>query len=370
MEGQLSPLQMAVKTADAVLKRHPLLSKSWHYEIGVMLKGVEGVWRRTGASKYFEYIQSNIDFFLDDAGEIKTYTMTDYNLDQINTGKILFTLYQATKGEKYRQAIYALREQLNGHPRTVAGGFWHKKIYPWQMWLDGIYMAAPFYAEFAATFGETEAFDDVVKQFRIIAAQATDARTGLLYHAWNENKEQQWAAPETGCSPHIWGRALGWFAMAMVDVLDYLPAGENRQFIIDLLEKVMTAVVKIQDPATGVWYQVMDQGNRKGNYLESSASAMFVYALAKGSLGGYLPQHYLQTAQKGYEGLIRQFVTADPAGNVDFGGICSVAGLGKYKEDMAYRDGSFAYYISEPVVVNDYKGVGPLIMAGVVLGER
>lgn len=369
MTAEMSPPEMATKTADAVLKRHPLLSESWHYEIGVMLKGVEQVWRKTGASRYFDYIRRNIDFFVNDAGAIKTYRMDEYNLDQINTGKILFTLYQVTKADKYRQAIYTLREQLKGQPRTVSGGFWHKKVYPWQMWLDGIYMAAPFYAEFAATFGEAEAFDDVVRQFQILDEHATDPQSELLYHAWNENKEQQWANRETGCSPHVWGRALGWFVMALVDVLDYLPAGGNRDYLIGLLDRVMTAVLKVQDPATGVWYQVMDQGERKGNYLESSASAMFVYAMAKGSLAGYLAGEYLQAAQRGYQGLLRQFVTVEPTGNVDFSGICSVAGLGKYKEDMAYRNGSFDYYISEPVVVNDYKGVGPFMMAGAVLGQ-
>lgn len=350
----------SASTARSVMQRSPLLSRRWHYEPGVALLALKQLWQETGEREIYDFIKRNIDEFVGPDAAIRTYRLQEYNLDQINEGKLLFFLHETTGDERYRKAAYLLREQLRTHPRTKEGGFWHKQIYPYQMWLDGIYMASPFYAEFASRFDEPAGFEDVAHQIVTIEAHTQDPETGLLYHAWDESKEQQWADPRTGCSPHFWGRALGWYAMAIVDVLDYLPEDHARRTqIISILQAAMSAVARVQDPASGVWYQVLDQGDRPGNYLESSASCMFVYAMAKGIRKGILGEEYLAVARRGLDGILAEFVTADEQGLVNLGGICAVAGLG----GKPYRDGSFEYYVGEPVIANEYKGVGPFIMA-------
>ena len=206
----------------------PARTERWSYEQGVLLKGIENVWLNTADGKYFNFIQHSIDRFVTDDGNIKTFKLDDYNLDNVNEGKLLLTLYRITEKEKYKKAADHLREQLKGQPRTHEGGFWHKKIYPYQMWLDGLYMGEPFYAEYAMLFHDTAAFDDIAKQFIWMEAHSRDAKTGLLYHGWDESKQQRWANPQTGLSPHFWGRAIGWYAMALVDALDYFPRTIQR----------------------------------------------------------------------------------------------------------------------------------------------
>lgn len=356
----------SVRAADSVMARHPLLSRRWHYEPGVVLLALRQVWRATGDRRYYAYIKANIDSLVTPEGQIRTYRLEEYNLDQINEGKLLFCLFHETGDERYRKAAYLLREQLASHPRTAEGGFWHKQVYPHQMWLDGIYMASPFYAEFAATFGEPLAYDDVGRQIFLAWHHARDPRTGLLYHGWDESKSQAWADPETGCSPCFWGRAIGWYAMAIPDVLDHLPGDHpQRGWLVSILGDLARGIAAVQDPASGVWYQVLDQGGRAANYLEASASCMFVYALAKGVRLGYLDSAALEVARRGYAGILEQFVTVDhapsltPTGLVSVHHICSVGGLG----GKPYRDGSFAYYVGERVMSNEYKGVGSFILA-------
>jgi unsaturated rhamnogalacturonyl hydrolase len=354
--------EWSVKMAESVMKRHTALSDRWRYEYGVVLKALEQVWLETGQRKYYDYIKENVDRFVDHEGNIQTYRLDEYNLDRINAGKILFRLYATTGDERYKKAAYLLREQLKRQPRTSEGGFWHKQIYPHQMWLDGIYMAAPFYAEFAKMFDESGTFDDVLHQIVLVESHTRDPKTGLFYHGWDESRSQRWADPETGCSPNFWGRAMGWYAMGIVDVLDHLPQDHpEREKIVAILDGVLSALGRVQDQPTGLWYQVLDQGDRQGNYLEASASCMVVYAIAKGVRNGYLDRPYLDLARKGYRGMLEHFVEVDEQGLVNLQQICSVAGLG----GTPYRDGSFDYYISEPVVTNDYKGVGPFILASV-----
>jgi len=332
----------------------------WTYDHGVVLKGIEGIWRSTGDGKYFRYIQQSMDQFVNSDGTIRTYTLDDYNLDNILPGRNLLLLYKVTGQEKYRKAAALLREQLKTHPRTSEGGFWHKKIYPSQMWLDGLYMAEPFYAEYAATFHEDADFDDIARQFVLMERHARDARTGLLYHGWDESRKQRWANPTTGRSPNFWGRAMGWYGMALADTLDYFPQGHpQRDELIAILIRFGAAIEKYQDKKTGLWYQVLDKGSGKGNYLEASAPCMFVYALAKGVRSGYLPATYLQVAQKGYKGIVDHFIKTDARGQVNLDGTVSVAGLG----GNPYRDGSYQYYLSERVVTNDPKGVGAFLLA-------
>lgn len=356
----------SVRMANSAMTRYTADQAKWHYEQGLLLQAIEQVWRVTGAVKYRHFIQETIDLFVDAQGNIQTYQLEEYNLDQINPGKVLFPLWYSTGDRRYATALQLLRRQLAGQPRTPSGGFWHKQIYPDQMWLDGIYMASPFYAEYASAFDEPAGFDDVVHQITLLAEHARDAQTGLLYHAWDERKQQRWANPVTGCSPHFWGRALGWYAMALVDVLDHLPCEHAaRASVIARLNGVVEAVAKVQDPATGLWYQVLDQGARAGNYLEASASCMFVYAIAKAVRKAYVPIGQLAIAQRGYQGILSRLVSIDDRGGVNLTGVCSVAGLG----GNPYRDGSFEYYIKEPVMTNDLKGVGPFILAAIELED-
>ncbi|SRR6266545_480534 len=346
---------------DAAKKETGKPSK-WTYDLGVVLKGIEGVWFATGDGRYFRHIQENLDHWLQPDGTIRTYKMEEYNIDNVLLGRSLLTLYKVTGQEKYRKAAELLRTQLRTHPRTSEGGFWHKKIYPHQMWLDGLYMAEPFYAEYAATFNEPEAFDDIAKQFILMERHSRDSKTGLLYHGWDESREQGWADKTTGRSPNVWGRAMGWYGMAIVDTLDYFPANHPaRNQLIAILNRLADAVAKYQEPKSGLWYQVVDKGGARGNYLEASASAMFVYTLAKGVRQGYLPAPYRKVAEKAYKGIVKKFVKPISVAQVNLDGTVSVAGLG----GTPYRDGSYEYYLSEKVITNDPKGVGAFLQASV-----
>jgi unsaturated rhamnogalacturonyl hydrolase len=350
----------AIRMADSVMQRNPVLGTTWTYEWGLMLKAILDVWRATGDSRYFDYVKTNVDTLVDAQGNIQTYRPDDYNLDLINPGKVLFPLLRETGDPRYEQAARRLRDQLRTQPRTNSNGFWHKQIYPYQMWLDGIYMASPFLAEYAATFGEPDIFDDISHQITLIARHTRDTSSGLHYHAWDESQQQPWADPVTGCSPHYWGRALGWYVMAIPDVLDYLPENHlQRGEIITIFARALAAVVAVQDRESGVWYQVLDQGSRPGNYLEASASCMFAYALARGIERDYLDHSYTSAARRAYQGILARFVEVAQAGLVNLNGICSVAGLG----GTPYRDGSYDYYVNEKIVSNDFKGVGPFVMA-------
>src|ERR1044071_5431188 len=249
----------------------PSRPERWSYEQGVALKGMESVWVNTGDGKYFNFIQQSIDRFVNDDGTIKTYKLDEYNLDNINEGKLLLTLYRGTEKEKYKKAADLLREQLKSHPRTSEGGFWHKKIYPYQMWLDGLYMGEPFYAEYASLMHEDTTFNDIARQFILMEQHARDPKTGLLYHGWDESKQQRWANKTTGASPNFWDRAMGWYAMALVDVLDYFPKDHpKRPALLAILARVAEATKKYQDARSGLWYQVMDKATEKGNYKEAS----------------------------------------------------------------------------------------------------
>ncbi|MFC1481737.1 glycoside hydrolase family 105 protein [Candidatus Neomarinimicrobiota bacterium] len=338
-------------------------SAKWRYTTGLFLKSILAVWEATDDQKYFAYVQRVIDSFIADDGTIATYKISDYNIDKINSGKVLLALYSTTGTEKYKLAADILRGQLADHPRTQTGGFWHKQRYPWQMWLDGIYMGAPFYAGYSKMFNDPAGFDDVVNQILLIDVQTRDPETGLRYHAWDESKEQRWANPVTGTSPHFWGRAMGWYAMAIVDVLDYVPEDHiERSKILFILDDLVGAIKNYQDNS-GLWYQVVDLGDREGNYLEASASAMFVYAIAKGVNQGYLDSKYWQVAETGFDGLVNNLISVNENGAMSLNQVCAVAGLG----GDPYRDGSYEYYIGEPVVANDLKGVGPFILASIEL---
>ncbi len=366
-------LEWAIKAADSFISRNPDFRityekdrdrQKWHYEQGLMANALYQLYLQTGDQKYYDFIVNNIDQFVDDEGNIRSYKQKSYKLDDIGPGLTLLRLYQETENPKYKKAADQLRQQLEKQPRTSDGGFWHKQIYPYQMWLDGLYMAAPFYTEYALMFNQPEDLDDVLKQFRLIQKHNYDAGTGLYYHGWDEKKVQIWANPETGLSPNYWGRSLGWYEMALVDVLELLPKGHpGRAELGHQLQELSIVLLKYRDSQTKVWYQVLDQGDRAGNYLEASASIMSVYAFAKGTNLGFLDSDFYQQAKQSFNGVLREFVKINDDGLLDIQHVCSVAGLG----GKTNRDGSFEYYISEPQRTNDYKAVGPFILAAVEL---
>jgi rhamnogalacturonyl hydrolase YesR len=336
----------------------------WGYEHGLMLKALEQVWQRTGEPKYRAYIVKMMDYSLPANGSILRYKAADYSLDNINAGRTLLTLGQQTDLDytKYQHAAELLHQQLDAQPRTKEGAYWHKQRYPNQLWLDGLYMAEPFAAEYAQLFHRPADFDHVARQFAQVEKHLVDPKTGLLYHGYDESRGQAWANKTTGQSPNFWGRGIGWYAMALVDVLDYFPKDHpERKNLIKYLQRLAPVLARYQDPKTGVWWQVTDQGGRAGNYVEASASCMFVYALQKGVRLGYLDRKYAAVARKGYAGILRQFVQTEPDGTLALNGTVSVGGLG----GTPYRDGSYEYYLSEPIKKNDFKGVGPFIMASV-----
>lgn len=334
----------------------------WGYTHGLVVKAMLETWKHTGNNEYFYYSKIYADSLIDNNGKIKMNYLS-FNIDNINPGKILFDLYDQTKDERYKIAMDTLRKQMREHPRTSEGGFWHKLKYTHQMWLDGIFMASPYLAQYGATFGDTAVYSDVVNQILLIAEKTYDPVTGLYYHGWDESKEQAWANKTTGCSPNFWSRSIGWYAAAIVDVLDFLPAEtEGRDEILKIAENLATTLVKYQDSKSGVWYQVTDQGSRDGNYLESSASSMFVYFLSKSINKGYISKEYTVATKKAFDGIIKTFIKEETDGTITITNCCAVAGLGG---DKVYRDGSFEYYISEPVIENDPKSVGPFILASI-----
>lgn len=350
----------SVRMAESVMQRTPDLMDEWDYEQGVVLKGFFELYERTGDERFWNYVKHNIDRSIRQDGSIATYEMEEYNVDQVNTGKILFMVYEATGEERYRRAIDTLRTQLDKHPRTSEGGFWHKQRYPYQLWLDGVYMIGPFLARYGQEFNDPEAFDEIAHEILLVARYMRDPATGLYYHGWDESRTQRWADNETGLSKNFWGRGMGWYGMALVDVLDRLPDDHpDRSTIIRVLRHYAEAVVGVQDPVTGLWYQVLDMPFREENYLEASASNMFVYTLVRGVREGYLDASYLDPALRAWDGVIDEFIEVDDDGLVNLDGVVSVGGLGG--DDN--RDGSFEYYMSEPIRLNDNKGVGPFIMA-------
>ncbi|MGI4863020.1 MAG: glycoside hydrolase family 88/105 protein [Janthinobacterium lividum] len=341
----------------------------WGYEQGLMLLAIERVGQRTSQPQYQRYVVRTIDYSLPGDGTIVGYKPDDYNLDNINTGRVLLALSEQPlpRESTYQEAARLLYKQLAKQPRTTEGGYWHKKKYTSQMWLDGLYMAEPFAAEYSKVFRQPDGLDHVAQQFALVEKHLVDPKTGLLYHGWDESHLEKWANPSTGQSPNFWSRGMGWYAMALVDALDYFPTGHPQRIqLIKDLQRLAPVLAKYQDPKTSCWYQVTDQGQRAKNYVEASGSCMFVYTLAKGVRKGYLDKKYADVAQRGYAGILKQFVKTEPDGSLALNGTVSVGGLG----GSPYRDGSYAYYLSEPLKKNDFKGVGPFIMASLEMESK
>ena len=365
--------EWAVKTADSFIKRNPdyrvtyesdRARAKWNYEQGLMLNALYALWLTTGDRRYYDFIVKNVDQFVADDGTIRTYQPSEYKLDDIEPGQTLLRLYRQTGEGKYKKAADRLRQQLANQPRTSEGGFWHKQIYPGQMWLDGLYMAEPFYAEYEKEFATQPDYADIINQFKLIYARTYDPATGLLYHGWDEQRQQIWADPQTGLSRHFWGRGIGWYLMALVDVLEIIPQDTpERELLLRQLNDLSRAVAQVRDANSKVWYQVLNLKDRQDNYRESSASAMFIYSFTKGVNLGYLPREYRKLAEESFQGFLNEFVVVNDTGLVDIRHACSGAGLGGKQQ----RDGSFEYYVSEPQRTNDFKAVGPFILAAIEL---
>ena len=361
----------------SVMGRYKPENVRWAYEHGLVLQSIFILGEKTGNENWMLWVRDMYDTKVKNNGVIETYNEGEFNLDLINPGKTLFLLYKKFGDEKYRKAIESLMNQLRRHPRTKTGGLWHKNIYPWQMWLDGLYMAGPFHAQYAALFAVNsdknagsvngvnnvnDDLDDVVHQFVLMESRARDSETGLLYHAWDESRKQLWANPNTGCSPHFWARAIGWYCMALVDTFEFV-TGKQRESLEAIACRLVAPLLKYQDKVSGLWHQIPDLGSRRNNYTETSASAMFVYFFLKMIRLGVVTKIdspvVREAALTAYNGLLREKLREEQDGQLHLNGICKVAGLG----GSPYRDGSWDYYMSEPVVEDDFKGIGPFIFA-------
>jgi len=364
----------SVRMAESEMLRYPeswmvdfAKAPKWDYTHGLQLQAMAMVGKKYGHNDLLAYAMSYADTMVLRDGSIRGYKAQEYNIDRVNPGKMLYLLYDESKKENYLKAIHSLRDQMRTHPRTSEGGFWHKKIYPHQMWLDGLYMASPFLAEYALRFNEPELFDEVAHQLILMAKHSYDPTTGLYYHGWDESRQQRWANPATGVSPHFWSRSLGWYMMGLVDVLEFLPVTHpQRGEVISILTKLSASLENFRDASTGMWYQVTDKIGSPGNYQESTASAMFIYTWVKGAQLGVLPSDYLQKGAIAYDQFVKRFVRTNDDGTVSITDCCAVAGLGG---DKVYRDGSYEYYLSEPVRDNDPKAIGPFIMISMLLNR-
>lgn len=317
------------------------------------------------APRYGDVLHQVTASYIQEDGNIHQYKLDNFNIDSVAPGRAVLRLYKTTGEEKYKKAADILRHQLELQPKTSEGAFWHKKIYENQLWLDGVYMGMPFLAEYSALFENGSSFDEVVNEFKLTRKYLRDPNTGLYYHGWDESKQQSWANPENGLSPNFWGRGVGWLALALVDVLDYIPAEnlEQRQVLLDMISELAETLLEYQDKETYTWWQVMDKPHAPGNYRESSASAMFTYFFAKATSNGYLPKRYNDVAKHAYQGLLNEFILVHADGSVSMTNQCYVAGLG------FGRDGSYDYYMSEPMVNNDLKGNFVFILTGIEIAK-
>ena len=332
---------------------------SWNYIDGCMMTALLSMSEITGDSQYADFAEHYIDWFVQEDGSIRSYEQETYNLDDLNEGRVLFPLYAATGKEKYKKAAELLHRQLVNQPRTFEGNFWHKAIYPNQVWLDGLYMAQPFYAMYVKNLGNGD-YSDTLRQIETVRARMRDEKSGLYYHGYDASRKAFWADPETGRSKNFWLRSIGWFAVALADLCEILPEGEDNEKLRAIFRELMEGVARWADPETGLYWQVVDQGGREGNYLETSGSSMLAYAMLKGARLGVLDKEYAAKGEKTFRGIVDRYLSFTD-GELNLGGICLVAGLGP--ENNRRRDGSYEYYISEPVVQNDAKGVAPFLLA-------
>ena len=365
-------LQTAESIAISEMKHNPEMwtcdgapKPKWEYTPTLMARAFLELYARTGDTAYLNHVQRFADLFIGEDGSILTYKKSLYNIDRIQGGNFLIMLHAINPQPQYAIAIETLRDQLREQPRTSEGGFWHKQVYPHQMWLDGLFTGTTFYARYAAWKPEPEAWSDIANQFLIVDAHTRKAND-LNYHGWDESKQMGWSDPVTGCSPETWGRAEGWFVMALCDVLELMPASQpERPALEAILRRVIDALLAVQDPQTHLWYQVPDRGGEEDNYLESTCSAMYCFAMAKGVRLGILPPEYKEQAAQVMDGLKTHKLRLNEDGTLSLIDCCAVAGLG----GNPYRDGTYDYYVHERIRDDDPKGVAPLILAALELAK-
>ncbi|MBQ9328079.1 MAG: glycoside hydrolase family 88 protein [Solobacterium sp.] len=336
----------------------------WNYIDGCMMTAVLSLYEMTGEKRYLDFADEFVGWYVNEDGTIKTYSPEERNLDNINMGRSLFPLYELTGKEKYRRALDTVRSQIDLQPRTKEGNFWHKDIYPWQIWLDGLYMAQPFYMQYETLFNKMNGCKDSYTQFVNVERLMKDPKTGLYYHGYDESRQMYWADPETGTSPNFWLRSLGWFMCALVDTAEVMQETlyYEYRYLQKMLEDLAESLLHYQDPS-GMFWQVVNYPEEEGNYLETSGTALIAYALLKGTRLGYLPAKFRAVGEHAVEGIIDKYLSRNEDGTLKLGGICLVAGLG----GKQHRDGSRPYYYSEPIVENEAKGTAPFILSYIEL---
>ncbi|NLP34624.1 MAG: glycosyl hydrolase family 88 [Clostridiales bacterium] len=343
------------------LDRYCNFKEYWNYEDGCVLIGCVQLYKATKDPYYKEFIIRYMKDFIRPDGGINGFDKEEYNIDSINSGKVLFFLYEETGEDKYRYAIDTLMGQLAAHPRTKCGNFWHKKRYPNQIWLDGLYMAQPFYMAYETEFNQKQGYNDIINQFENVRKNLYNNDKGLYYHAYDEAKIQYWANKETGLSPNFWLRSMGWYLMAIIDTMDEISIEifEHYKRLEELFKEAIKGILQYQDKESKLFYQVIDKAEIDGNYLETSGSAMIAYAILKACRKDVLHKEKYQFIGEEILNKLVEYKLVEKDGNIHLSGICSVAGLGPGEE----RDGSIEYYLSEKVVCDDPKGVGPFMMA-------
>ncbi len=335
----------------------------WNYIDGCMMNSLMALYEVTGDKKYLNFVKNYVDYYVSEDGtSILGYNKENYSTDDVAESRILFDLYKYFGEEKYKNAIDLTYSQILTHPRTKEGNFWHKKIYPNQVWLDGLYMMQVFYMRYETTFNGYKNYADIKKQYKNVHDIMFNSKKGLHYHGYDSSRESFWCDKETGLSKNFWLRACGWHMVSLVDILGYMDEQiyEDYAFYKALLKETVDGILQYLDKDNNMFYQVIDKGSKEGNYLETSGSAMVAYTILKGVRLRALPERYQEIGLKIFDGICAKYLT-DKNGDLNLGGICLVAGLGP--ENNRRRDGTFKYYISEPVVENDAKGVGPFIMA-------
>jgi unsaturated rhamnogalacturonyl hydrolase len=363
-------VKWSVRMANTVLASSDSLihyvagSPKWAYDVALLGMAID----RLGNvdPKYSKYLDNWVNYFVHPDGSVTDYRMNEYNLDRVFPGRDIITVYKRNPDPKYKIALDNFIEQLKTHPKTNSGGYWHKSIYPNQMWLDGIFMASTYMAEYANAFNAPQWYDVATSQTKMIYDKTLDPSTGLLMHAWDESRTQKWCDPVTGQSHYPWSRAMGWYTMAILDILDYLPQNHpDRKELIKILQSTCDALLKVRDQKSGIWYQVLNQSGREGNYLEGSGSAMYTYVFAKGARLGYLDKKYRKIARSSFNDILKELITVDNSGLVTMHNICGGCGLG----GNPYRDGTYEYYVNEKRFDNDTKGVAPFILAAIELNR-
>ena len=345
--------------ADSIYDKIRADGEPWTVDQGMALCSLLAAAESLGDARYLDFVKNHVDCLVARAKDGRSFEDT-FTLESLTIGTVLISLWRRFHGDAYANVILWLRERLRSHPRTSAVGFWYKKTYPHQIRLEGLNMFGPFCAAYARHMNEPELFDELCAQLIVAEARTRDVSTGLLHHALDASRKQLWAHPHTGCSPHFWGRGMGLFGMAVVDVLDHLPP-EHVEYssVVAILRRFADAMARVQDNKSGLWYQVLDQPRRKKNFTETSVSAMSVYVFAKGVRMGYLDRRYLETAKAGYTGLITHRLVTDDSGYHHVSGICKGVELG----GNPYRDGSYDCYVNNDISTDDIQGVAPLLMA-------